>query len=270
MGIYAYCKKDKKLTREHIIPSFLYEYQKKTEGKFVGWVDKAKKVLPVEGVIKDVCELCNNEVLGSLDDRASKMLKNSGILSENYINKTLVLDYDYHFLLRWLLKVSYNSSRSSDNFPYRFQKYIPYILGDQTDSLDDVFLLVGLTKPDYIPEHERKDVFDLNSNFPINSDGLSHPFYVRVAWMPQFDNDFVIRVLAIGALFFQIIVFVNNIKIGQKRSKVKSWLKSTKGRKVVQKCRKKMVVRQLDQVYLETQEFQFERMKMHGAIKSDT
>jgi hypothetical protein len=268
LGICAYCKKDKKLTREHIIPNFLYEYQKKTEGKFVGWVDKAKKVLPVEGVIKDVCELCNNEALGRLDASASKMLKSSGILSVNYINKTLVLDYEYNFLLRWVLKVSYNSSRASDNFPHRFQKYIPYILGDQIDSPDDVFLLAGLTKPDYIPEHEKKELFDLfpNGNFPINSDGLSHPFYVRVAWMPQFDDDFVIRVLVIGALFLQVIVFVNNIKIGQKRSKVKSWLKSTKGRQIVDEARNKMVVRQLDQVYLETHEFQIERMKMHGAI----
>lgn len=268
MGICAYCQKDKKLTREHIIPSFLYEYQKKAEGKFVGWVEKAKKVLPVEGVIKDVCEHCNNVVLGHLDSVASEMLNNCGVLSVNYTNKTLVLDYDYHLLLRWLLKVSYNSSRSADNFPCRFQKYISYIIGEQVISPDDVFLLVGLSKPDSIPEDERKELFELfpDSNFPINSQGLSHPFFVRVAWMPQFDNDFIIRIVVIGALFFQILVFVNNIEIGKKRSKVKSWLKSTKGRQLVEETRKKMVVRQLDQVYFETQEFQLERMKMHGAI----
>ena len=268
MGICAYCQKDKKLTREHIIPNFLYEYQKKSEGQFVGWVEKAKKVLPIEGVIKDVCEPCNSDVLGELDNKASIMLKNSGILSKNYTKKTLVLDYDYNLLLRWVLKVSYNSSRSADNFPQRFKKYIPYMIGDQGNSPDDVFLLVGLTKPDSIPEYERKELFELcpNSKFPINSEGLSHPFFVRVAWMPQFDDDFVIRVLVIGALIFQIIVFVNNIKVGQKRSKVKSWLKSTKGRQVVLENRNKIVVRQLDQVYLETQEFQLERMQMHDAI----
>jgi hypothetical protein len=268
LAICAYCKKDTKLTREHIIPRFLYEYQKKTEGQFVGWVDKAKKVLPIEAVIKDVCEVCNNEILSSLDKSASVMLKSSGILSRNYVNKTLILDYEYDLLLRWILKVSYNSSRASDNYPYRFQKYIPYILGEQLASPDDVFLSVGLTKPDYIPEHERKELFNIlpNGSYPINASGLSHPFYVRVAWMPQSDDDYIIRVLVIGALFFQVIVFVNNIKIGQKRSKVKSWLKSIRGRQVIKNDRTRMVVRQLDQVYLETHEFQFERMKMHGEI----
>ncbi len=268
LGICAYCQKDGKLTREHIIPNFIYEYQKTTEGKFVGWNERAKKVLSSEGVIKDVCEYCNNVVLGSLDASASKMVKSAGILSENFTNKTITLNYSYNLLLRWVLKVSFNSARSANNYAFRFRKYIPYILGEKNTEPDDIFLLVGLSMPDYIPDYELKELKELypNGNFPINNEGLSHPFFVRVGLMPQFDDDFVIRVIVIGALVFQIIIFINNIKLGQRRSKVKSWLKSTRGRQMVLPKRKSMVVTQLDQVYLETQEFQLERMKMYGAV----
>lgn len=268
MGICIYCNKDKKLTREHIIPNFIYEYQKSTEGKFVGWNERAKKLLSSEGVIKDVCEECNNVILGNLDARASKMIKSSGILSENFTDKTITLDYDYSSLIRWVLKVSFNSARAADNFAFRFKKYIPFILDEDISEPDDVFLLVGLSMPDYIPDHELKELKDLypHGNLPRNNEGLSHPFFVRVGWIPQFDADFVIRVIVIGALVFQIIIFINNIKLGQRRSKVKTWLKSTKGRQMVSSKRKSMVVTQLDQIYLETQEFQFERMKMYDAV----
>ena len=268
MGICAYCKKDRKLTREHIIPNFIYEYQKSIEGKYVGWNERAKKLLSSEGVIKDVCEDCNNVILGKLDASASRMIKSAGVLTENFTEKTATLDYNYSSLMRWLLKVSFNSARAADNLAFRFKKYIPYILGKDPVDPDDVFVLVGLSMPDYIPDYELKELKDLypNGNLPRNSEGLSHPFFVRVGWMPQFDEDFVIRVIVIGALVFQIIIFINNIELGKRRSKVKTWVKSAKGRQIVSAKRKSMVVTQLDQIYLETLEFQFERLKMYDAV----
>ena len=261
LGICIYCKKDKKLTLEHVIPNFLYNYQK-SMGSYISWNERAKKALPSEHKIKDVCSDCNNEVLGGLDNHASIMLKETGILTENFTKKTIILNYNYQMLLRWILKVSFNSSRSTNSYHVHFNKYIPYINGDTLIDPDDAFLLIGLSKPDYIPDYE-KQYFDKLSR---DKNGLSHPFFVKLSLIIPINDDFIIRVINIGALVFHLLIFIKNVKLGVRRSKVKSWIKSKKGQQLVLSNKKIMLVKQLDETYLDNIDTIMDKMQVYGAI----
>ena len=73
---------------------------------------QAKKVFGADLIVKDVCARCNNGALSALDTYACK-------LYDSYFSKTVERNehvdfrYDHDQLLRWLLKVSYNSSRTT-------------------------------------------------------------------------------------------------------------------------------------------------------------
>jgi hypothetical protein len=117
------------LTREHVLPAFIYAIQKKTKQKCIGWNEVTEKMVGGELKVKDVCGKCNSEVLGQLDGYAKSILTESGILVENYIKNHITLTYDYNRLVRWLLKVSFNSSRTDGAHAHLFEEHIPFILG---------------------------------------------------------------------------------------------------------------------------------------------
>ena len=158
MGICSYCNEDRKLTREHVIPSFLYQFIKSKTGKQVGWNEKAKKVLPSENCIKDVCSICNNDQLGSLDGYAKTFFTENKLLKNNFSNKEITLLYDFNKLHRWILKVLYNSSRASGSNSRIFHNHINYIL--KNDVLDNghKLLIVGLLGPEILSESRANEL----------------------------------------------------------------------------------------------------------------
>lgn len=133
MPVCAYCENECSPTREHIIPSFLYRYQK-LRGGHIGWNEGAQKMIGAEAQIKDVCGRCNNGSLHDLDDYGKEFLKNAGVFVENFLNKKQVVHYDYCSLLRWLLKISFNSARASKNQANAFEYRKGFILNGSSDS----------------------------------------------------------------------------------------------------------------------------------------
>ncbi|HAS8250657.1 TPA: hypothetical protein I7673_22635 [Vibrio vulnificus] len=261
MSICAYCKTDKKLTREHIIPAFLYEFQKE-HGGHEGWNEKAGKVLESEAKIKDTCAPCNNEKLGELDGQAKSMLESAGLFTENFVAKSVCLNYDYNHLSRWLLKVAFNSARATGNAPTIFNKHIPYILG--LEELNDrVFVLTALHKPVKLTSEEQTKY---KGELPYNSDGLSNPFFVRVVRVPQFDSDFSVRSFVIGALIFLVVVFNKDMKLGYKKSKLRKLIKQYPGMKIIDKKSTSTVVQQTTLTFLDTQKDQFDRLRSLGVV----
>jgi len=124
----AYCRKLDKLTREHIYPQFLYE---KIGGKFSGYNESADKVTSGERVIKDVCLTCNNKILAKLDAYGEQYFRLNK-LDHSFTDETSAeIYYEYDFLLRWVLKVSYNSFRTVKSSNNPFASLIPYILTGQ-------------------------------------------------------------------------------------------------------------------------------------------
>ncbi|CDT63854.1 conserved hypothetical protein [Vibrio coralliirubri] len=262
MGICAYCKEDKKLTREHIIPDFMYKFQNQHSTN-VGWNEKAQKVLSSEGKIKDVCAQCNNVELSDLDGFAKNMLSSSGIMTLNYLSTTVTLNYDYEFLKRWLLKLSFNSARAASNKPEVFERFIPYILG-KTSKCTDVHLLIGLYKPEQLSDDE---LTNLSQEYGLSSDMRKfNPFHCRISWMPQYSPFYRIRIVVLGALLFKIVIFEQGLEVGYQKAEMRKLTKTFPGMKVVPNKLKVFSLSQMDLTFVDTQMFQFARMQQLGAL----
>src|SRR5271170_1789254 len=112
----AYCSEIKSaLTREHVFPNALDKEFRKDGSSMREpyWIDRLdEKMVGGEPTVKDVCQECNNVVLSQLDSYGLKLYKNyfCKIAEQNEMVK---FEFDYDLLLRWILKLSYNSARAN-------------------------------------------------------------------------------------------------------------------------------------------------------------
>lgn len=123
----AYCGTEGKMTREHIIPNFIYKYEELMSNSS-GWNEAANKITGSEHQIKDVCGKCNNGPLGSLDAYGKSFLENHGLLTQNFLETSVNLKYEYSLLLRWVLKISFNSARCTKKQSHLFEGLKNYML----------------------------------------------------------------------------------------------------------------------------------------------
>lgn len=127
-SVCAYCGQPGALTREHIYPQFLY---KLSGTPLSGFNEAANKVTHGERFITDVCKACNNGPLGDLDSYGRVYFHKNDLQRTFSHEGTTTVYYDYHLLVRWLLKVSFNSYRTIHDEPGLFAPLIPYILRDE-------------------------------------------------------------------------------------------------------------------------------------------
>ncbi|MEI8291646.1 MAG: hypothetical protein WCH99_19435 [Verrucomicrobiota bacterium] len=129
----AYCGEAKgKLTREHIFPDALdIEYRKDGKGtKDPYWIERLEKKFVIgQPTIKDVCANCNNIVLSQLDTYGLSLYKKYFCkIAEK--GQRIDFEFDYDLLLRWILKLSYNSARVNNAGDLeQLRKYRSFILG---------------------------------------------------------------------------------------------------------------------------------------------
>ncbi|MFD1175973.1 hypothetical protein ACFQ3W_06580 [Paenibacillus puldeungensis] len=140
-----YCLEERSgLTREHIIPAGLLEMFPEQDVTFNATTDKNIWYKDNKGlVIKDVCPRCNNDILGALDGYGV------GLIREYFANRykddaRLNVQYDYHLLQRWLLKIIYNTLRSSNVKSDWFNEVLQYILYNNQDNLPPVSIFGGI------------------------------------------------------------------------------------------------------------------------------
>lgn len=129
MPTCSYCDQDKAATREHIIPSWYYKHDPSPDDS--GFMDRVKgKIVKTELVIRDVCGGCNNGPLSDLDAYGKELFFSHFI---RYVFKDSHASFDYHYekLVRWLLKISYNSARAHDSDAEILAQYKGVILGEQ-------------------------------------------------------------------------------------------------------------------------------------------
>lgn len=95
-------------TREHIWPNGFLK-----RGEFeIKFSRRANRTFNGDLVISDVCANCNNGPLSRLDEHACELYdRRFGKRVE--AGEVLAFTYDYGLLMRWLLKVSYNSARTT-------------------------------------------------------------------------------------------------------------------------------------------------------------
>jgi len=152
MAICAYCKQDKKLTKEHVWPDC---FLKKRQYISAHFSVKSKKVHGSDYVVKDVCEDCNSIILSELDKYFCE-------LTDKYFEQSIdpdeeiYFEYDYNLLSRALLKIAYNTARSGISDPTALSNASLYILGE-TKSINDLIILleiVGQNEIVAVGEHE--------------------------------------------------------------------------------------------------------------------
>ena len=203
----AYCGSNGPMTREHVIPRFMYLYWKKSTD-VIGWNESAERMLPSEQVIKDVCRRCNNGILGPLDAYAQEFLTNNGILATNFTRERIRLSYDYDRLLRWNLKVSYNSARRTRRQSHILEPFVPYIvLGDIADRPKNISAFVHLSGGHKFSPSARQK---LRKEGVIDRQGLCSPFLVRISCGEDHFGGFgglLLRQNTWGMLVFSMLIF---------------------------------------------------------------
>lgn len=93
-------------------------------------------------VVRDVCRHCNNITLCALDGYMAEV--NREYLSVPPPTDGVLFRYDYHRLLRYLLKVWYNSARAGGLAVAEHARFAPYILGQEREPPLPTTLLLGL------------------------------------------------------------------------------------------------------------------------------
>lgn len=68
--VCAYCSKEEKLTKEHIIPDALLDIFAECD-----FTIRGENYFKADPIIKDVCFKCNNEILSELDNYGTNLIK---------------------------------------------------------------------------------------------------------------------------------------------------------------------------------------------------
>jgi len=170
----AFCgPTDAKRTREHLWPASLHRRVAALldggEQKF--WIARLGKALSNEPTIRDVCATCNNGELSSLDNYICQVFDRE-FSSIRERGEEVKLEYDYHLLKRWLLKMSYNSARLSGSDAALFQPLLPYIMGKNQSIGRSVKLFLEMTYPSHLTEEEAHDGVPMTVRPAINRVGF--------------------------------------------------------------------------------------------------
>lgn len=105
----SYCGQAAQLTKEHLWPRGIIVRAKNINTSYFG---KLEKFIDAELTIKDVCSSCNSGPLSALDEYICQLFDgqfNRQVPPKQPRN----FIYDYEKLLRWLLKISYNTARAN-------------------------------------------------------------------------------------------------------------------------------------------------------------
>lgn len=235
----AYCMKRGKMTREHILPKFIYNYQYQFSG-MTGWNDAAGQMLKSEQVIKDVCNDCNSGELSTLDAYGKSFLGANGLLAQNFEKTAVELKYDYHQLLRWMLKISFNSARRTGNQSDIFEGLQSYILGrshlPKNKAVMMALLLSGVDLTNNpIGAKLGKDY--------VSSTGIWNPFLVRISYMGDVDpslSKLKVRVNIFGPLVTFLMIFDDDVPDEYVQRGKQAMLKKFHNAKILLKtCRKR-------------------------------
>ncbi|QTA80793.1 Uncharacterized protein dnl_31060 [Desulfonema limicola] len=202
----AYCGNDSVSTREHIFPKSLLnrkniDTKEKYNDKRVRYIRKAGKIFDGEPTINDVCGSCNGGVLSRLDAYTCQLYDN---FLYKFVNKgeSVIFEYNFDMLTRWLLKVSYNSARANNQFDSGIlSNYIEYIIKGKTRP-DRINVFVQL----FIPYVE-KSIEDIPPDFLRIA-------AVAPATLP--DEFASIRIIGINSYCFYIVI-PSKIKIDRRR-----------------------------------------------------
>jgi len=188
--ICAYCDQGGTMTKEHIWPKCIITRMPKLTARYTG---SRNKFIGAELVIADVCAVCNNKKLSPLDAYFC-------FLFDKYFQyfhesqSDFQFEYDYDMLLRSLLKITYNTSRTiiKENNPFR--KYRKVII-EGNIIREDIAIKLDLILPSIeegiklYPNSARCAAIDLQRTL----------------------NHCIVRCIAVNSFYFYIVFFKSEI-----------------------------------------------------------
>ncbi len=141
----AYCGRTGDLTREHIWPDWLL----RRTAYMRAYSARAGKIVGREQTIGDVCGRCNNIHLGRLDAYAKDLYDE---YFQHWVDEgqEVYLRYDHGLLLRWLLKVAYNSARSTGTNAELLARYADVLIAEHPCTPTFAFAFVGTIMPAHV------------------------------------------------------------------------------------------------------------------------
>lgn len=174
MSECAYCNTDfkvRKRSKEHVIPDWFYRENPK--GISFNERNRLKTTDSEELVIRDVCTTCNNGPLSLLDDYG-KFLYNKYFRYFLFNGETISFSYDYSKLAKWLLKISYNSSRVNRSDNDILGQCKSAILKADIEVPESIMIFLSITTPTKIISQN-----DVRMAMRFEQD-LAEPDYFRV------------------------------------------------------------------------------------------
>ncbi len=205
MRVCSYCKKNKKLTREHIIPNWFLNINPSPDDiQFSEIVPR--KFLSTDSVIKDVCAECNNIKLSALD-AYGKSLYNDFFIEHVFKDETIDLRYNYDLLCKWLIKLSYNSARVNKADLEVLNDYGKYLIEDR-ELPENIIVYCGLISPSNINDYENITLASRHENCELYAPDW---FRIGVFRVPEFDSqNWVYRHVTINSYSF--FMFIPKLK----------------------------------------------------------
>ena len=194
--ICAYCGLKDNLSREHIFPSGIIE---KYDEKLLSYNDKSDFLFKSDLVVKDVCEKCNNGALSKLDNYLCSVYEKQ-MKAPISPGDCVELNYDYHPLLRSLIKISFNSARASSDGSKAIKVYknlVPYLLGQKATAPGVMLRLQIVTSANKV------------NKFTGMNEGVVESKLLRsakIAYDGLLASRFIIRLVALNSFWFYLIV----------------------------------------------------------------
>lgn len=138
----AYCGKDTKGTKEHIISNGILDLFPEC---FLT-IDETKKIVhEADPVIKDVCADCNNNKISYIDSYAKEMVEKYFLKKYDKDSK-VEFEYDYALMQKVLLKYAYNDLRvHKKNIDFYDKSILSYLISEEDNvPKRNVIVLGGL------------------------------------------------------------------------------------------------------------------------------
>ncbi|WP_162789361.1 hypothetical protein [Flavobacterium fluviale] len=109
------------------------------------YIGSQDKFVTSELVVSDVCSKCNNEKLSKLDSYFCSLYDKS-FKDFHEEKKQFIFEYNYDLLLRNLLKIIYNSSRTINSEDNYFENFKHFILNGN-ETWGNVILILDIITP---------------------------------------------------------------------------------------------------------------------------
>jgi hypothetical protein len=205
----VYCGKSRRLTSKHIFPVYLIERRNQeylaSNSKYF---ERGEKFIEGKYTIEDVCTNCNKGTLSVLDEYINNLYDR---VFSSFLNEKQVIEftYDYNLLLRWLIKVSFDSARANNRPEAKLlARFTGYIL-EKGILPENVYLYLLPVTSSNLARNQSLKRDDKDRQL-----GEIPPALLRITFIEnilQNKHRLVIRIVAINSYYFLFLYLPNKL-----------------------------------------------------------